>query len=216
MKEFYKKYVNNEIKFDMITLLGVLALIIVISGVFGFIYEFIFYYFNSGMKTFYYRGGNFLPWINIYAIGALIVYFITRKMRKTKKNAIKFFLISTIATGILEYIAGWGMYELGNGFRCWDYNSEILNFGNIGGFVCLRSVLFFGVSCLMLIYLIIPMCYYIATKMKKKNFLILSFTICGIFLLDEVYNLVIARIFDLPRASDIYKEIGFKYMDFMK
>lgn len=216
MKEFYKKYVNNEIKFDMITLLGVLALIIVISGVFGFIYEFIFYYFNSGMKTFYYRGGNFLPWINIYAIGALIVYFITRKMKKTKKNAIKFFLISTIATGILEYIAGWGMYELGNGFRCWDYNSEILNFGNIGGFVCLRSVLFFGVSCLMLIYLIIPMCYYIATKMKKKNFLILSFTICGIFLFDEVYNLVIARIFDLPRASDIYKKIGFKYMNFTK
>ena len=168
------------------------------------------------MKTFYYRGGNFLPWINIYAIGALIVYFITRKMKKTKKNAIKFFLISTIATGILEYIAGWGMYELGNGFRCWDYNSEILNFGNIGGFVCLRSVLFFGISCLMLIYLIIPMCYYIATKMKKKNFLILSFTICGIFLFDEVYNLVIARIFDLPRASDIYKEIGFKYMDFTK
>ena len=214
MKEFYKKYTNNEIKFDMITLLGVLALIIVISGVFGFIYEFIFYYFNSGMKTFYYRGGNFLPWINIYAIGALIVYFITRKMKKTKKNALKFFIISVLATGILEYIAGYLMYELGNGFRCWDYNSEILNFGNIGGFVCLRSVLFFGISCLMLIYLIIPMCYYIATKMKKKNFLILSFTICGIFLLDEVYNLVIARIIDLPRASDIYKEIGFKYMNF--
>ena len=25
---------------------------------------FIFYYFNGGMKGFYWRGGNFLPWIN--------------------------------------------------------------------------------------------------------------------------------------------------------
>lgn len=214
MKDFYKKYMNNEVGFDKLTHLGILSLIIVISGIFGWVYEFIFYYFNGGMKEFYFRGGNFLPWINIYAIGALLVYFLTKKMKKTKKNALKFFIISVIATGILEYVGGYLMYTLGNGFRCWNYNSEILNFGNINGFVCLRSVLFFGVSCLMLIYLIVPMCYYIASKMNKKSFLIMSFSICGLFLLDEVYNLVIARILDLPRASDIYKSIGFKYVSF--
>lgn len=211
MKEFYKKYINNEIKTDKLTLLGIISLIIVISGVFGFIYEFIFYYFNSGMKYFYYRGGNFLPWINIYAIGSLIVFYLTRN---SKKNPFKIFLLSVLATGILEYVAGYLVYEIGNGFRCWDYNSEILNFGNINGFVCLRSVLFFGISCLMLVYGIIPMCYYLATKMNKKLFLTISYSICFIFLFDEVYNLLLARIFDLPRASDIYKSIGFKYMNF--
>lgn len=211
MKEFYKKYINNEIKTDKLTLLGIISLIIVISGVFGFIYEFIFYYFNSGMKYFYYRGGNFLPWINIYAIGSLIVFYLTRN---SKKNPFKIFMLSVLATGILEYVAGYLVYEIGNGFRCWDYNSEILNFGNINGFVCLRSVLFFGISCLMLVYGIIPMCYYLATKMNKKLFLTISYSICFIFLFDEVYNLLLARIFDLPRASDIYKSIGFKYMNF--
>lgn len=216
MKEFYKKYVNNEIKFDKKTMLGIIALLIVISGVFGFIYEFIFYYFNSGMKTFYYRGGNFLPWINIYAIGAITVFLITKGFKKTKKNALLFFIISVVVTGILEYIAGWGLYHFANGFRCWNYNEEILNFGNINGFVCLRSVLFFGISCLMLIYLIVPFCYYLANKMDKKKFLIISFSICLVFLLDEVYNLIIAKILDLPRASDIYKQLGLKYMEFKK
>ena len=211
MKSFYKKYLNNEIKVDKLTLLGILCLIIVITGIFGFVYEFIFYYFNSGMKHFYYRGGNFLPWINIYAIGAILVFFLTKK---SKKNPLKIFIISIFTTGILEYVAGWGLYNLADGFRCWDYNSEILNYGNINGYVCLRSVLFFGISCLMLVYGIIPLCYYLATKIPKKTFLILSFSICFIFLFDEIYNLLIARLLNLPRASDIYKNIGFKYMDF--
>ena len=49
--------------------------------------------------------------------------------------------------------------------------------------------------------------------MNKKNFLILSFTLVIIVLLDELYNLVFARIFDLPRASEIYRNIGFKYVE---
>lgn len=211
MKEKYKRYINEDYSFDKATMLGIYCLIIVISGIFGFLYEFIFYYFNSGMTNFYWRGGNFLPWINIYAIGAIMIYFITYKKRK---NPLFVFLASFISSGILEYIAGFGMYKIGNGFRCWDYNSEILNFGNIGGFVCLRSVLFFGLSSLLLIYIIVPFCFYLAKNMSRKKFLILSYTLCSIFLLDEFYNLLFARIFSLPRASTIYKNLGFHYMHF--
>jgi len=212
MKEKYKNYINKNHSFDKNTMLGIFCLIIVIAGIFGFVYEFIFYYFNGGMQHFYWRGGNFLPWINIYAIGAIVIYFLTYKYRK---NPLKVFLIGLVSCGILELIAGFGMYIIGDGFRCWDYNTEILNFGNIGGFVCLRSVLFFGLSSLLLIYCIVPFCFYIAKKINKKTFLIISITLCTIFLIDELYNLLIARIFSLPRASDIYKEIGFRYMNFL-
>lgn len=211
MKEFYNNYLNKNHSFDKTTMLGILCLIISISGVFGFIYEFIFYYFNSGMKTFYFRGGNFLPWINIYATGALIIYFLSYKRRKKPLNV---FFIGLIGSGIIEYIGGALLYKVGNGFRCWDYNTEILNFGNINGFVCLRSVLFFGLSGLLLMYVIVPICFYLAKKMNKKTFLILSFSICLVILLDEFYNLIFARIFNLPRASTIYKKIGFKYVNF--
>lgn len=211
MKEFYNNYLNKKHSFDKSTMLGIFGLIIVIAGIFGFVYEFIFYYFNCGMDKFYWRGGNFLPWINIYAIGSIIIYLLTYKHRK---SSLKVFLIGLISCGVLEYIAGLGMYIIGDGFRCWDYNTEILNFGNIGGFVCLRSVLFFGLSSLLLIYVIVPFCFYLATKINKKVFLIISISLCSLFLIDEIYNLLIARMFSLPRASDVYKQLGFNYVSF--
>ena len=49
-------------------------LVVAFAGFFGWIYEFIFYYFDVGTGEFYMQGGNFLPWINIYAIGAVLFY----------------------------------------------------------------------------------------------------------------------------------------------
>ena len=106
------------------------------------------------------------------------------------------------------------MYIVGNGMRCWDYNSEILSFGNIHGFVCLRSVLVFGTFSLLFIYGVVPLCFYLAKKVNRKVFLTVSFTLCSIILIDEFYNLLIARIFKLPRASKIYKSIGLRYVSF--
>lgn len=211
MKEKYKNYIEIDRSFDPMTMMGIFCLLIVITGIFGFLYEFIFYYFNGGMKGFYWRGGNFLPWINIYATGSLMVYFLTYKHRK---HVLKVFLISAITCGILEYFSGLGMYILGDGLRCWDYNQEILNFGNIHGFVCLRSVLIFGIFSLLLMYAVVPLCFCLAKRMNKKVFLVTSITLCTIILIDEFYNLFIARIFGFPRASKIYKSIGLHYVSF--
>ena len=209
MKE-YKDYLNKDHNFDKKTMLGIFCLIIVISGMFGWAYEVVFYYFNSGMTEVYFRGGNFLPWINIYAMGAILIYVLTYKKRK---NPLFVFIVSMISTGILEYIGGAFMEHIMH-IKCWDYTNEILSFGNINGYVCLRSVLVFGLSALLLMYLIVPLCFYLAKKMPKKTFLILSYTICAIFLFDELYNLIFANFLNLPRASEVYKELGFKYLYF--
>ena len=206
----YKDYLNKDHNFDKKTMLGIFCLIIVISGMFGWLYEVVFYYFNSGMTEIYWRGGNFLPWINIYAMGAILIYVLTYKKRK---NPLFVFIVSIVSTGILEYIGGYFMEHIMQ-VRCWDYSNEILNFGNINGYVCIRSVLVFGLSALLLMYLIVPLCFYLAKKMPKKAFLILSYTICAIFLFDELYNLIFANLLNLPRASEIYKELGFKYLYF--
>ena len=206
----YKDYLNKDHNFDKKTMLGIFCLIIVISGMFGWLYEVVFYYFNSGMTEIYWRGGNFLPWINIYAMGAILIYVLTYKKRK---NPLFVFIISMISTGILEYIGGVFMEHIMH-IKCWDYTNEILSFGNINGYVCLRSVLVFGLSALLLTYLIVPLCFYLAKKMPKKAFLILSYTICAVFLFDELYNLIFANLLNLPRASEIYKELGFKYLYF--
>ena len=205
----YKDYLEKNHSFDKKTMLGIFCMIIVIGGVFGFLYEYFFYFFNGGMKEFYYRGGNFLPWINIYATGSVMIYILTYKYRK---NPLKVFLISVISTGLLEYFSGLGIYIIGDGLRYWDYNTEILNFGNINGFVCLRSVMFFGLSALLLMYAIVPFCFHVASKSNKKVFLIVTISICSIFLADEFYNLIFTKLFNLPNAIKIYKSIGIHYM----
>ena len=210
MRSKYLKYLNEDIKFDKETMIGIFCLLVVTTGMFGFLYEFIFYYFNGGMKTFYWRGGNFLPWINIYATGSIMIYLLTYKERK---KPLKVFLTSVITTGILEYFSGLGMDKIA-GKRCWDYSQEILGALNINGYVCLRSVLVFGVFSLLLIYIVLPLIFYIAKKSNKKVFITTSIILCSIIMIDEFYNLLIARIFHLPRAYNVYSKLGVPYVKF--
>ena len=211
MKKMIKDYIEKDVKLEKERKIGVILLVITFAGIFGWIYEVLFYYMNSGFKEVYFRGGNFLPWINIYAIGSVLVLFFTYKLRK---NPLKVFLISAFSTGVLEYISGYVLYGVLGMVKCWDYNVEILNFGNISGYVCLRSVLVFGLSSLMLMYLIVPLFIKLALKMDKKKFLVMSIIISLPFLMDEIYNLVFTRLFGLPSASSLYKKLGVKYLYF--
>ena len=49
MKEVFKNYYEDKIKLQKWQIVSMVCLIIAISGFFGFIYEYIFYYFNGGM-----------------------------------------------------------------------------------------------------------------------------------------------------------------------
>ena len=208
-KTIFQTYMAGKIRLAPYQQAGIILLTIVFAGFFGWVYEFIFYFFDGGMDTFYMQGGNFLPWINIYAIGGLLIFFTTYKF---KKYPLAVFFIAFFATGILELVAGWLVYTLGHGTRYWDYNTEILNFGNIGGFVCLRSVLFFGISALFLMYVIMPFCIFLSRKLSRRAFLILAVTLFSLVMLDEFGNLA-AKIFSLPTAMDFYRSLGLHYMN---
>ncbi len=207
-----RTYVNSDYHFDKSTNFAILSGIWAFAGIFGFIYEVIFYYFNSGMEHLYWRGGCFGPWIVIYGIGALLIYFTTYRFKKKPWLVL---LLSGLGCGILEFGAGAIIYYTGNGKRNWDYNTEILNFGNIGGFVCLRSVLIFALSGLMLIYLVVPAFYYLAKKMNKKAFKIICDFFGILFLVDVIYNtILVPHIPGLFGAVEFYKGLGFNFMHF--
>ena len=130
-----------------------------------------------------------------------------------EKKPLLVFFISVVVTGVLEYFSGYVLYGILGWTKCWDYNVEILNFGNIGGYVCLRSVLVFGISALLLMYVILPFFVKLSKKWNAKKFMIVSIIICSIFLVDEIYNLF-PKFTSLPSAPDIYKTIGGKYIYF--
>ncbi len=204
-----QKSEKSEVKLERWQWVGILMLVFVFAGFFGWLYEFIFYFFDAGTGEFYMQGGNFLPWINIYAFGAMLIMLLCFKIRKYPWAV---FLLSVVITGALEFVAGWLVYTIGNGTRYWDYNTEIWNFGNIEGFVCLRSVLVFGLSALMLMYLIVPFFVWLSQKMSKRAFLTLAISLFVLVMVDEAYNLLASKVFGWPDAMEFYRTHGWKYL----
>ena len=134
-----KDFINRKYDFDKSTFAAVLSATFVFSAIYGWLYELIFYYFNGGCDKWYWRGACFGPWILIYGIGSIVIYFVTKKL-KSKPWAV--LVVGALSSGVVEGVAGALIYYIGHK-RNWDYNTEILNWGNIGGFVCFRSVLVF-------------------------------------------------------------------------
>ena len=160
-----------------------LMLVFAFGGLFGFIYEEIFYRFDLGEWV--KRGTTFGPWIPIYGFGALLMLGLTYTVRK---NPFLVFLIATVVSGVLEFGTGYVVLKVFN-TRLWDYNNEILNWGNIGGFVCARSVLFFGVSGVFLQFLVMPMFRKLENKMSRKAWLCLCFIPATLFIADIIASM---------------------------
>lgn len=207
-----KKLTQEMPHFDKVTMFAVLSGLWFFGGIYGFVYETIFYFFNSGMTQIYWRGGGFGPWLQIYGFGSLLIYFACYRFRK---NPFIVMAVSGLGCGILELAAGYIFYGLCGITRGWDYNKEILNFGNIGGYVCLRSVLVFALSGLLLVYVIVPVLFKLLEKMNRTAFLTVSFTLGGLFLADFIYNDVVSAIFpSLIYAVPLYSSLGVPYLTF--
>lgn len=161
--EKIKRKINvlSEEHFTFKSFISILIIVMLLSSIFGFIYEEIFYRIDLGF--FVKRGSTYGPWIPIYFFGGGLIFLISYKFRK---KPLLVFFINCIVTGILEYGTGYVLNEL-FGIRLWDYNNEILNFGNINGYICLRSILFFGISSLLLVYLVIPLVKNLVNKYGK-------------------------------------------------
>ncbi len=154
--------------------------IFVVGGIFGFVYEELFYRIDLDMWT--KRGTTYGPWIPIYAYGAVLIVLVCHKL---KKHPILVFLASMLVCGTLEFLTG---YVLDRFFdiRLWNYYQEIWNWLNIGGYICLRSVLFFGFSGLFLQYALLPLLQKGITLIKNKTVLCLTVIPFGLFVADII------------------------------
>ena len=165
-------------------------LLFFIACVIGWIYEMLFYRIDTG--EFIKRGQGFGPWLPIYGFGALSIVALTSK----KKFSITgIFLISAVGSAIIELIAGWALFTFGNGLRLWDYNTEIWNWGNIGGYVCIRSVLLFAIMGTLFYYLIIPKVTALTSKFKLSVLTAVTLPIAIIFFTDLIIGYLIKPFF---------------------
>ena len=180
-----KLNIFDDENYSIKTTINILILIMIFSGIFGFIYETCFYRIDLGY--FVKRGSTFGPWIPIYAFGGFFITLLTYRFRK---NPVAVFILNCIITGMLEYGTGYVLYEF-IGIRLWDYNTEIWNFGNINGYICFRSILFFGLSSLFLIYAMIPTIKKLINKVSEYNLTIVTTILGTLFVLDMILHAIL-------------------------
>ena len=113
---FKEKNISLKNTISLLLILGIL------SGVFGFSYETIFYRIDLGY--FVKRGSTFGPCIPIYFFGGIFIALFSYRMRK---NPLFVLIINCVVTGVLEYATGF-VFDKFFHTRLWDYNTEIWNF----------------------------------------------------------------------------------------
>ena len=165
-------------------LIPLLMLIFTVAGFIGFIYEEICGYINEG--HFFKRGTTFGPWIPIYGFGALLIFALTVKIRK---KLLPVFLIAAFASGLLELVSGYVIDRFFH-MRLWDYSNVILNWGHVNGYICVRSVLTWGIFGMLLMYGVLPLAEKIQMR-RPKVFNIVTIALFGLFVLDIVLSFTI-------------------------
>lgn len=174
----------NKIESDKLNKILPLLLTFSFGGVFGFIFEEIFYYIDLGYIS--KRGITYGPWIPIYGFGAILVILITSRLRK---YPFVLLVVSMVVCGIIEFITGYTLHHI-IGIRLWNYNEEILNWGNIGGYVCVRSILFFGLSAMFLQYVVYPIIIKLQQQCKPKTYKIIAIVPAVLFAIDIVISII--------------------------
>ncbi len=141
--------------------------LVFISGSFvGWVYEEIFYWITEGALR--NRGVLYGPWLPIYGIGALGIY----AMKPLKKHPVLLFSLCVGITGIVEYTIGF-VYLKYLDLRLWDYRGLFLN---IGGLVCFRSVITFGLLGIFFHYVLEP----VSSGIYKKTDPRIKYAVCAV------------------------------------
>ena len=162
----------------------------VLGCMIGWVYEMLFYRIDMG--HFIKRGSGYGPWLPIYGFGGL---GLTLLSLKRKFNPVVVFFVTMIGAGLLEFGTGWFLYNYMDGLRLWDYNTEIWNWGNIGGYVCFRSVLVFGVLGVLYTLWAIPGFFNLSKKWSSKKILMVFIPTFIIFSSDIIFSYIIKPVF---------------------
>lgn len=157
-------------------------LLFLIGGFVGFIVEELYFLLDDGILV--KRGFLYGPFIPIYSWGILIIVFF---LVRYKKKPVIIFTLSMILSGILEGLTGYFMFLIWHK-RWWDYTGLFLD---IGGYVCLKSLLQFGFGGLIVIYFLEPLVKKIMNTFNKRILYILSYSAIFIYVVDSVLSFLI-------------------------
>lgn len=156
--------------------------IFVITSIFGWIVEFIFFYFRN--HIFVNHSSLVIgPFSLAYGFGGALLTLLLYNEEKSSLK--KVFAMSFLSATLLEYIMSFGM-ELVMGFCAWDYSNLPLN---INGRVCLLYSLFWGFLGIVWIKFIYPFFQKHLKKLNNKLGRVLMYFLLVFFIFDALLTI---------------------------
>lgn len=142
------------------------------------------------------RGTMYGPWLPIYGVGGVAIIFI---LDRFKANKPKFFGLSILICGILEFFTSWILDFVFNS-QYWDYKDSILN---VNGRICLSGLLLFAFGGMAGVYIIAPKLSAFLKEHNKKREIVLCVILCVAFVID----LICCAIFGLNSGAGVGLEL---------
>lgn len=153
-----------------------------LGGVVGTLWETVLN-FCKGNGFVYCNGSIFTPFNFVYGFGALVIWiFLANSNRKPYMT----YLYGAVGGGIVEYVLNF-LEEKILGARSWDYTGEFLN---INGRTTLPFMLFWGLLCLGVVYLVYNPLAKVYDKCPKKVMTTIAIVLLVIMVLDLTITVI--------------------------
>ncbi len=137
-------------------------------------------YCSIGEKRFVNRGFLTGPLCPIYGTAALVLIILI--YNPFRDNPLAVFVLGIILCDIVEYITSYLMEKLFSA-RWWDYTYEFMN---IGGRICLKHTLYWGVISIIFVKTIHPAVDNLYSKIDGPYLKLILFAVLAVFALDLV------------------------------
>lgn len=121
-----------------------------------------------------------LPFIMIYGLGGAILIYCFKPLAK---NPFLLFFIGMITMTLFEYLTSFIAETLWNQ-KLWDYSNQFMN---LGGRICLRSSIAWGVLSLIAVKFLGPLFHNLYNKIKFKKALHIIIILLVIYIFIAYY-----------------------------
>lgn len=127
-----------------------------------------------------------IPLASPYGLGAIAVILLVWPLIKTHKiNPFITFALNVIIAGIVEYLCAIiAVIFYGHNYF-WDYSMKPFN---INGFICLESVVVFGIAATIFIYFVYPFIEKIIKRFTKQQLSIIFWILFISYIADTIYT----------------------------
>ena len=129
------------------------------------------------------RGFLFGPICPIYGVGSLLIVF---GLTSFRDNPVMLFVLGMVITTGIEYYTSYIFERIFNN-KWWDYSNRI---DNINGRICIGNSLFFGLSALLIIYILQPFMNNIVNNIPDNILIIMSVLFFGLFIIDLIASII--------------------------